>query len=172
MKKIVVDPLDPKSIAEAINEVKKLRAKVEKYPEHLLSVIVEDASRKAQEGFSAATYTGVNDVRVSTSVIGNEGKVIATGESVAFIEFGTGVAYEEHPYGSSMGLTHGSYGKGKGANPKGWVYKGEPGNAYTKEVRDGVYWTKGQPPARAMYEAGKYIKDEAGRIAKEVWKNE
>jgi hypothetical protein len=170
--KIIIDPLDSESVEEALREIRKLKAKVEAYPEKLLNAIVDDAARKAEEGFAGATYTGKNDVRVTTEVNNNEAVIKASGENVAFIEFGTGVAYEEHPYGASMGLTHGSYGKGKGNNPKGWVFKGEPGNAYTKELKDGVYWTKGQPPARAMYEAGKLIKEETAMIAKEVWKNE
>lgn len=169
--KIVIDPLNLKSIEDALSEIQKLRKKLEKYPEELLEALTDEAARKAEEGFGSATYTGENDVRVARTVSGDEGIVRATGENVAFIEFGAGISFEEHPYGASMGLTHGSYGKGKGANPKGWVFKGEPGNAYTKELKDGVYWTKGHPPARAMYEAGKLIKEETPRIAKEIWKN-
>ncbi len=169
--KLIIDPLDPESIEQALKEVRKLRDKLDDYPEKLLSAVADEAARKAEEGFGNATYTGVNDVKVRTELSQDEVKIIAEGENVAFIEFGTGIAFEEHPYGASMGLTHGSYGKGKGANPKGWVFKGEPGNAYTKELKNGVYWTKGHPPSRAMYEASKLIKEDISEIAKETWKD-
>lgn len=113
-------------------------------------------------------YAGTNDVVISVEPTATGYKVVATGQAVLFIEFGTGILNPEHPQSSEFGFSHGTYGKGKGANEKGWIYVGEQGNA-GQPIREGVYRTYGNPPAKAMYYAAKDMKAEIYTIAKEVF---
>lgn len=134
----------------------------------------------ARSAFDKAIYDGINDVIVEKAhwVSENKIEIIARGKAVAFIEFGTGVGNEEHEMAAQLGLKHGTYGKGQGANPP-WVYKGERGNGNAtpvyrtnkstgaKEPREGVWWSEGNPPARGMYLASKEIKNNILKIVKE-----
>jgi hypothetical protein len=86
-----------------------------------------------------------------------------------FIEFGTGVANPELVEPSGLTYIHGTYGKLKGLNPNGWIYVGEQGNA-GQPIADGVYKTKGNPPARAMYDASKDMRAEITRIFREEFR--
>lgn len=120
--------------------------------------------------FTQAFYAGKNDVEVEVKRISNTHyQVIASGETVLFIEFGTGITNPELIEPSGLTYKHGTYGKGKGANPNGWVYVGEQGNA-GQPLADGVYKTKGNPPARAMYDASKDMRAEITRIFREEFR--
>ena len=57
---------------------------------------------------------------------------------------------------------HGSYGKGKGANPKGWYYSPNEGAV--------GHHTYGNIPAEAMLTARDVMVERVVRIAREVWK--
>lgn len=126
---------------------------------------------RARVDFSSAMYAGTNDVEITVEPKDNGFEILASGYSVLFIEFGTGIKNPEHPLSAEFGYIHGTYGQGKGANEHGWVYYGEQGNA-GQPVREGVYRTLGNPPARAMYNAGKEIRERIEEIAKEVFGND
>ena len=70
-----------------------------------------------------------------------------------------------------MGAVRGGYGQGKG-NQSSWGYYGEAGTngriIKTTDKGDLVI-TRGNPPARAMYEADKAIMSQILKIAKEVF---
>lgn len=158
--------LSPKGIKQAQRELQE-------YRQALNSRLQEFARRLAMEGyevarlrFSSAAYDGDNDVTVRVESNGTKARIIASGKSVLFIEFGTGVSYPEHPSGE---FAHGTYGKGKGKNPNGWAYRGEPGTG-GKQIpgRDGVYRTKGNPPAEAMWGATTKMAESVERIWREV----
>lgn len=123
---------------------------------------------RARMDFSTAMYAGTNDVEITVEPKNNGFEIVATGQAVLFIEFGTGIKNPEHPQSAEFGYAHGTYGKGQGANEKGWVYYGEQGNA-GQPIRDGVYRTLGNPPARAMYNSSKEMGQEIYRIAQEVF---
>lgn len=137
--------------------------------------LAEVGAETAQTLFYSAQYDGTNDVTVRSEAAPGGYRVVAEGEAVAFIEFGSGVL--QPPYPSDAAITHprGSYGQGKGANPNGWVYVGDPGTdgiqMYGRKgvPKEGVYRTKGNPPAAAMYYAVKAMRDAAPSIAKEVF---
>ena len=118
----------------------------------------------AQAGFATADYDGVNDVVVSREKTANGYAVVASGKTVGFIEFGTGVRYPEWD-GSDLEYTpppHGSYGKGQGKNPWGWWFKGSDGAV--------AQHTYGNPPAEAMLTARNMMIEQVTAIAREVWK--
>ena len=102
------------------------------------------------------------DAELSVEQIDNGYVIRASGEDVCFIEFGAGVTYGEGYSGNRpegiVGI--GEYGKGRGANPKGWWYK--------KEGEDAVH-TLGNPPAEGMFAAEQTIRQQVYNIAKEVF---
>lgn len=134
----------------------------------------------ARAAFASAYYAGTNDVVVDTPAWEGDRLVLrAKGEAVAFIEFGTGVTYAEYPapeaYTKLPLAGRGQYGKGKGSNPEGWTYVGDPGNAgevvAIKKNGNIVVKTKGNPPARAMFDAGQIMasRQRAVEIAREIF---
>lgn len=130
----------------------------------------------ASDGFSGAEYPGTNDVSVSVEAGDKEARVVAEGQAVAFIEFGAGVTQPGYPGPMPSGVSpRGTYGKGKGANPNGWIYKGSPGTGKVLPVADrhgvekeGVYRTYGNPPAAAMFHAVIEMEERYKEVAKEV----
>lgn len=157
--KIVIDPFDQKSINRAIAEIKAYRDDFDVKEREFVRRLAEVGVRVAEAGFSVADYDGVNDVVVSLVPTKNGAAVVASGSTVGFIEFGTGVRYPEWD-NSDMSYTppkHGTYGKGKGKNPKGWFF-------------DSGRHTYGNPPAEAMRTARDEMVDQVMQIAREVWK--
>ena len=169
---ITVDGVD--SIITAITDYKSdLDAKLEQVLEKLANL----AAIGARARYDLAQYAGNLDVMVEAHrVSATEWEVTADGESVLFIEFGTGVAYPEAPESTfAAGIVpHGQYGHGRGANPKGWYYYGNPGNlGHTphdpKMAARGLVWTNGNPPTRAMYEASKDMQRQIEQTVREVF---
>lgn len=161
--KITIDPFDRNSINNAIKQLKTYKKDFLAKEEEFVKRLKELGVSVATTGFSLADYDGVNDVLVTETQGGNRALVIAYGEAVGFIEFGTGVKFQEY---SSAGLEftppeHGTYGKGKGANPKGWWFNQGPGNSRH---------TYGNPPAEAMLTARNTMIEQVTKIAREVFK--
>jgi hypothetical protein len=113
--------------------------------------------------FSRAIYNGSNDISVRVDDTGSVAVIYAEGESVAFIEFGSGMKYGYgHPQADEFGFGPGTWsdgdqGKGHWDNPKGWYY-GSGQHSY------------GNPPAMAMWGAVREITENVTRIAKEVFR--
>ena len=161
--KITIDPFDKTSITRAIKLLEQYKrdflAKEELFVRRLAEIGVSVAST----GFSTADYDGVNDVQVTMTQSGAKATVIAYGEAVGFIEFGTGVRYPEW---DSAGMeytppSHGTYGKGRGKNPHGWYFK--PGDGAKQH-------TYGNLPAEAMRTARDVMIEKVTQIAREVWR--
>lgn len=148
--------LSPAGVKQAQKELKQYRTLLNSRLKEFARRLAEEGYQVAKLRFSSAVYDGENDVSVVLEQDGTKARIVASGKSVLFIEFGTGVAYPEHPSGM---YAHGTYGSKKGANPKGWVYEGEPGTGGQPvtdrkgNVKAGVYRTKGNPPAEAMWSA-------------------
>lgn len=131
----------------------------------------------AEAKFQTAQYDGDNDVIVNKQpewVGDNKLFLTATGNSITFIEFGTGIHYaEQHPKAAALGAIRGAYGQGKGSRDS-WGYYGNPGTngRVVKENDKGtVVLTHGNPPARAMYDSAKEMRNQVANIAREVFKN-
>lgn len=162
--KITIDPFDRKSITAAIKKLeqyeKEFKAKEAEFIRRLKDIGVS----VAETGFSMADYDGINDVLIAETQNGPRAAIIAYGEAVGFIEFGTGVKFREYD-SSSTEFTpppHGSYGKGKGANPKGWYFSQGEGAAGRH--------TYGNVPAEAMLTARDVMVERVVQVAREVWK--
>ena len=111
---------------------------------------------RASLDFSRAIYNGTNDVEVTVEPIDNGYAIHARGNTVLFIEFGSGASYGYgHP--EPEGYGPGTYpGKGHWDDPNGWWY-GNHEHSY------------GNPPAAAMYHAKQDVLQEVQRIADEVF---
>ena len=160
-----------KNLDKVISQLKAYRKRTEEKVEILMERLSTLGAYRARVEFSRAMYAGKNDTVVSVETTSKGFRISAEGEAVIFIEFGTGVINPEHPLSAEFGYAHGTYGQGKGANPNGWVYVGEQGNAGSP-IRDGAYRTRGNPPARAMYNSAEEMRDELFRIAKEVFSHD
>lgn len=158
--------------------LKRLRSDLDKKQKEMLQRLSEIGLEDARLGFMTAVYDGINDVSCHVEWDGNICYIVAEGEKVLFIEFGSGISYFEHPR-QDLVSPHGTFGQGKGANSSGWVYRGEMGTYPTEasfipkdrqgNPKPGLVRTKGNPPARAMYDAGEKIETMIIQIAREVF---
>lgn len=160
-----------KALRHSEDLLSSMRGKVKEFMEKLAQVGIDTASAR----FSTAQYDGVNDVVVSSAPEWdgeNKLRIYAVGNAVGFIEFGTGVHYTEpHPKAAEFGAIRGSYGYGLGRLDS-WRYRGEPGTdgeIITEGRHKGMVLTHGNPPARAMYDASREMRDKIQEIAKEVF---
>ena len=163
-------------IDRVIRRLERMKRELESKNHEFIEKLALEGIEVADSHFSNAIYDGVNDVSPGQIVwlSDNEAQIVVSGTTVLFIEFGTGITYtDQHELAGKYGYVRVGYGQGKGANPKGWIYKGEPGtNGIPVKGRPaGVYRTKGNPPARAMYLAGKAMRDRVEETAREVFGN-
>ena len=165
--KITIDPFNPASIAAAVKVMEQYERDFQTKVEEFVRRLAEIGVRVASAGFETADYDGTRDVTVTMEQTGGRVAVIASGETVGFIEFGTGVRHPEWSDGRNVSgapytpPAHGTYGKGKGANPKGWYFSPSPGASQH---------TYGNTPAYAMLTARDEMVENVTRIAREVWK--
>ena len=161
-KTIVIDPLDQKSISAAIKEVKRYKAWVLAKEAELRQRLAMLGASVASIQFSRAIYSGSNDVTVRVDNTGSVAVIYAEGESVAFIEFGSGAKYGYgHPNAGELGVGPGTYPDGKGHwdDPNGWYY------AHGQH-------TFGNPPAMAMVKDVQEMAEQLTTIAREVFKHD
>ena len=157
-KTIHVD-LSEKGVASAIKELRAYQKWVETKSKELRLRLAQLGATVASIQFSRAIYNGTNDVTVRVDDTGSVAVIYAEGESVAFIEFGSGAKYGYgHPQATEFGVGPGTYPDGKGHwdDPNGWWY-GHGQHSY------------GNPPAQAMYGAVQMITEQVTKIAKEVF---
>ena len=161
--KIRVNPFDKASINAAIKQVREYKKDFLAKEKLFVKRLGEIGVSVATTGFAVADYDGNNDVTVRLEWNGNRAVVIADGETVGFIEFGTGIRNPEWD-NTGMDYTpprHGTYGKKHGARPHGWYFK--PGEG-------AVQHTFGNYPAEAMRTARDVMLEKITQIAREVWR--
>lgn len=162
-RKRIVVPLSESGIQKIQDELVVYRKWQEEKARELAERLAALGATVASIRFSRAVYTGKKDVEVTVEELPNGYKVKADGESVLFIEFGSGVTYGYgHPEAGEFGMGPGTYPDGKGHwdDPKGWYLPKSAGGGHTY----------GNPPAMPMYEARKAIEQELPRIVKEVFR--
>lgn len=170
--RIVIDPFDESSIAAAVERLKQYERDFKAKETEFVRRLKEIGVSVARAGFAAADYDGENDVLIAETQMGGNAMVIAYGQAVGFIEFGTGVRFREYDSSASdfTPPPHGSYGKGRGKNPKGWYFNPDHQAGKRKGVRVPARHTYGNPPAEAMLAARDAIVEQIVQIAREVWK--
>lgn len=162
MKQVIRFSLSPDSISDAMAKVERHKIWMEQKSKELVERLATMGATHASLEFSRAVYTGINDASISVEPVKNGFKVIANGESVLFIEFGSGITYGYgHPEAGQYGMGMGTYPSEKGHwdDPKGWRLPRDKGGGHTY----------GNPPAMPMYSARKTIEQEIERIVREVF---
>ena len=161
-KTIRINGISEDNIDAAVQELRRYADWVEQKETELRSRLASRGATVASIQFARAIYNGVNDVSVRVDDTGSVAVIYAEGESVAFIEFGSGKQYGYgHPQAGEHGLGPGTWsdgpdGKGHWENPKGWWY-GHGQHSY------------GNPPAMAMYNAVQAMTEDITQIAREVF---
>lgn len=161
-KKIVINGLSDRSIENAVKDLRLYATWVEQKEKELRSRLASLGATVASIQFARAIYNGTNDVSVRVDDTGSVAVIYAEGESVAFIEFGSGITYGSgHPQAGELGVGPGTYPEGKGHwdNPNGWWLPKDKGGGHSY----------GNPPAMAMYNAVQAITEEVTKIAREVF---
>lgn len=162
MAELTVDLFDPASAARAAREVRELQARLEQKCGDFLRRLGEAGVQVARARFDAALaeYDGEKtpiDVRLEQD--GAVAELVASGRTVAFLEFGTGVSHPEHSTGM---FRHGTYGYGLG-RLRSWRYPGTDGKTHE---------TTGNNPAEAMTGAAQEMAEKAAAIAREVFRSD
>lgn len=162
MGKTIKIELSQKGLDDAIKELNAYAEWVRTKEAELRSRLAMLGATVASIRFSRAIVGGSDNITVRVDDTGNTAIIYAEGESVAFIEFGTGAKYGYgHPDAGKFGFGPGTWslsdqGKGHWDDPKGWWY-GSGKHTY------------GNPPAMAMYDAVKEIAENVTQIAREVF---
>lgn len=104
--------LNPSGIQKLIDALKAKKKWLEEKTEELVKELAEIGVQTASVKFADAIYDGTNDVTVEKEQDGSLSAIVrASGDTVLFIEFGTGITYpDNHPEASALGMTRGSYG--------------------------------------------------------------
>ena len=189
--KIEIDPFDISSIDKAIKEVEKIQKNLEEGCERLVELLAQDGIKKAQANFDAAVYAGEKgDIEYKTKITklsngGYKAIVSVEGDTVGFIEFGTGIRF---PMGDTSNYmddipAHGTYGDKRGADPKGWWYKGYPNDNLPEgtapsirrtkkgiKVRTGNMHTYGNPANSCMHNAYEEVQKQINARVKEAFR--
>lgn len=165
--------LSEAGIDKAIRELERYERQVEDRCQRLVDRLVQMGIPIARANFSSAQYDGTNDVTVRSETDGTYTAIVAEGNAVLFIEFGTGVYYAEaHPEAGVLGMERGTYGQGRGSR-RSWRYYGDPGTngEEVKTTDKGVLvQTHGNPANRSLYDTGKYLESVVRQAAREVFK--
>ena len=170
-KRIMKCSLSTESIAQVISELKAYKQTLKAKEKQLMEGLAEIGFHEASVRFSTAIYDGINDSSVDIRPIENGYEIVAEGNAVAFIEFGTGVTHntgEPYPLPRPEGIVGiGEYGDGKGKR-KAWGYRGDPGSS--GEVKsNGIVITRGNPAAMPMWYATEEMRSKILQVAKEVF---
>lgn len=154
------------NVDKVLKQVRQYRDELQNKMRLFLEKLGEIGVNTAEVKFATAQYDGDNNVEVLPLTWLDENKLVvsATGNAVTFIEFGSGVMADSTDYAMQFGYGPGSWsdnealgGKHHWQDPKGWYYEHDK-------------YSTGNPPARAMYDAGKEMRNRIAEIAREVWK--
>ena len=174
-KKVISIGLSTKDISRAIREIEQYKKDFQKKVDLYRKRFAEEIGKIAQTGFDSSGVddllkggTRKADVSVSITDDGKIALVIAKGEDAVWCEFGAGVYHNgsvgssPNPYGSELGLTIGSYGKGHGSQTV-WGYYSDP------EDKNTLVLTHGTQATMPMYNAVQAIIPKAVSLAREVF---
>ncbi len=155
--------LSPSSIDNAIKQLEQYKNNIDRKLDELTNRLALIGAKVAQVRFTNAIYDGDNDVHVSVEKTDKGYKIVASGQAVAFIEFGAGVYHngkEPYPNPRPEGIVGiGEYGKGMGKR-QAWGYRDDSGV---------LHITKGNPAAMPLWYASEEMRKMIEKIAREVF---
>lgn len=155
-------------------------AKVKLFIETLMS----DVPQAMQQGlkYAIGQYSGAADASVSVVWDSDTAcRIVASGQNLLFVEFGSGVTYYSAPNAAENGfgpLTWSSTHKNalrSSADGASWIYKGESGGdaqpvrTKTGRISNGKYWTHGNPAAGMTYWGTKQLHENVESAARLVF---
>lgn len=168
-KKVIKFGLSQKSIQNAISELRKYQQSlIDKNAEFVrrlaeLGIPIIDRNISAAAGDSDKSHNTY--IKINSFGSYSEAKLVVEGSDLLFIEFGSGIHYNDsagtspHPKGEEFGYTIGSYGKGQGKNDF-WFYYADTGEAVMSH---------GTQSTMPVYKASVEIIQNIRRIAREVF---
>ncbi len=137
-------------------------------PKQIVETLAIRGAVEAGTRFHNTPYVGDNDTKISVVKRNGVTQIRATGKSVLFIEFGSGVRYgyghpdaAEHGYGPGT-WSDGPNGHGHWDAPNGWYWTDDAGK----------HRSFGNPPAMAMYHAAREMRQNIPAVTEEVFKND
>lgn len=154
--------LSEASIDKAIRKLEAYSKSLDDKAKELCERLADMGALYAEWNFSGVLYAGDIDYHITVEPgEGNTYYIKADGQTVLFMEFGTGIRHGHgHPLESEFGMGAGTYpGQKHALDPKGWWF-GEKGN------RTHTY---GNAPGMPMYNAAKDLRREILQVAKEVF---
>ena len=156
MKKSISVDLSSSGIKDLQNWLREYDKFLQTKSEELCKRLADMGASKAEVNFMSAYYDGEEDHKIDVIPQGDLCyKVKASGKTVLFVEFGTGLIGYGHPEVQNMGP--GTYpGKGHWQDPNGWYY------AHGQH-------SHGNPPNMPMYNTVKELEMELERVVKEVF---
>lgn len=161
MKKTYSIDLSTKDIKELQSGLSEYKKWLKQKTDELCRRLADMGAVKASLGFARAIYTGPEDHEISVIPKGGAYAVRADGETVLFVEFGTGLIGYGHPEPNGMGP--GTYpGEGHWNDPNGWWLPRDKNNGHSQH-------TYGNPPNMPMYNTVKELEMELERVVKEVF---
>lgn len=151
-------------VSGALKAVQRVKRKLERAD--FCKTIADEAASIARNIYAISDYhEDDSDYSVTTSKTEDGAVITASGRTVLFREYGTGIRYagEVHPWNDEHGM-------GPGTWPDPHYSKNSKGELVPNWMNDRGWWwaanrlTKGNPPAMAMYEAYKHAEEKAEAI--------
>jgi hypothetical protein len=146
---ITINGFDQASIANAIKELETERARQRKTISDMCVDLATSAATQVSLEYARTPYDGPKDYSVTVRPMVDGAQLIASGQTVMFLEYGAGAKYG-YGYPDMTPFVPGSY------NPMSDNWKDPNGWFYAHGQRS---W--GNPPSAAMYHAKQAIKDMA-----------
>lgn len=167
MSKVIKMGLSASSVDAAIEELKKYKNEINNKCELFVRKLAEvgiPVIRENMAGQDSYPYNTYISIGGNDDVLTAE--LIVEGAGLLFVEFGTGITYNNvgvgnspHPKGQELGYTIGTYGKGKGKQAS-WGYYDENGQ---------LVITQGTEAKMPVYKASIEMRRQMIEIAKEVF---
>lgn len=175
--------IDTSGFDDLIKQIENLPKWYEEKADEFVKKLAKYGVKVGNREFKQATYAGTNDVKVTWDKDGKGSAIIrATGKTVLFIEFGTGIHMPDAEEAradivSGDVVRHGEYRKKRGRNKRGWYYPLENGLGENPPLRTekssklgGTIHTYGNPANASFYLTKIQMEQKIADIAKEVFK--
>ena len=151
--------IQTKSINKIVAYLRAIKRDFDERCEQFVARLAQLGADGAKIDYQAVNYLGDNDVEIDVIKTAEGYEVVASGRSVIFIEFGSGMG-ATHPQADEFDYGSGTWSKRHGIG---------------KFYRDGYWYYDGvklkeQQPAQAMFNASKNMRNQILKIAREVFR--
>ena len=161
MREIVFNAFDIDGLRQEARRLETLSERMEEIGQEICRRLAEIGVEVASLHYANGWIDGNNEVEVTTRPTENGCAIVASGEDVFFLEFGTGVS-AGNGYDTSE------------ITPPVSIEPGSWSETHSKQFSEKGYWHYGgrrfigTAPRMGMYHAAKEVQEQAQRIAQEV----